>query len=170
MENEIINKVASANLINIDLEDYYTHGTRSSIDLKAQLFQELILKEKDFRNFIETNDWSQYQGHYVAVYCSSDAIIPVWAYMLVAAKLQPFAYKVFFGDLEDLETILYHEALSKLDLNNFRDQRIIIKGCGNLPVPRSAYFELTQLLRPVAKSIMYGEACSTVPIFKQSKI
>jgi hypothetical protein len=169
MENEIINKVATANLLNVDLEDYYTHGPRSVIDIKDQLFQELLLKEKDFRNFIETHDWKQYQGHNVAVYCSSDAIIPVWAYMLVSAKLQPFAAKIVFGDSEALETELYKETLSKIDLEAFHYQRVIIKGCGNLPVPRAAYLELTNLLRPIAKSIMYGEACSTVPIYKQAK-
>jgi hypothetical protein len=169
MENEIINKVATANLLNVDLEDYYTHGPRSVIDIKDQLFQELLLKEKDFRNFIETHNWKQYQGHNVAVYCSSDAIIPVWAYMLVSAKLQPFAAKIVFGDSEVLETELYKETLSKIDLEAFRGQRVIIKGCGNLPVPRAAYLELTNLLRPIAKSIMYGEACSTVPIYKQAK-
>lgn len=169
MENEIINKIATANLLNVDLEDYYTHGPRSVIDIKDQLFQELLLKEKDFRNFIDTHDWQQYQGHFVAVYCSSDAIIPVWAYMLVSAKLQPYASKIVFGDSEALETVLYKEALSKVDLESFRDQRVIIKGCGNLPVPRAAYLELTNLLRPIAKSIMYGEACSTVPIYKQGK-
>jgi hypothetical protein len=169
MENEIINKVATANLLNVDLEDYYTHGPRSVIDIKDQLFQELLLKEKDFRNFIETHNWKQYQGHNVAVYCSTDAIIPVWAYMLVSAKLQPFAAKIVFGDSEVLETELYKETLSTIDLEAFRDQRVIIKGCGNLPVPRAAYLELTNLLRPIAKSIMYGEACSTVPIYKQTK-
>jgi len=167
--DEIINKVASANLLNVDLEDYYTKGTRSVIDIKEQLFQGLILKEKDFRQFIDAHDWSQYQGHFVAVYCSSDAIIPVWAYMLMASRLEPFAHTIVFGDREALETVLYKEALKSIDLEQFRDQRVIIKGCGNLPVPRAAYLELTRLVRPIAKSIMYGEACSTVPIYKQGK-
>lgn len=167
--DEIINKVASANLLNVDLEDYYPKGTRSLIDIKDQLFQGLILKEKDFRQYIDSHDWSKYQDHYVGIYCSTDAIIPVWAYMLMASRLEPFAAKIVFGDREALETVLYQETLAKLDLEQFRDQRVIIKGCGNLPVPRSAYMELTRLIRPVAKSIMYGEACSTVPIFKQAK-
>ncbi|MFN4122646.1 MAG: DUF2480 family protein [Flavobacteriales bacterium] len=167
--DEIVNKVASANLLNVDLEDYYTKGTRSIIDIKDQLFQGLILKEKDFRQFIDTHDWSQYQDHFVGIHCSTDAIIPVWAFMLIASRLEPYAAKMVFGDREALETVLYQEALSKLDLEPFKDQRIIIKGCGNLPVPRSAYLELIRIMRPVAKSIMYGEACSTVPIFKQAK-
>jgi S-adenosylmethionine/arginine decarboxylase-like enzyme len=167
--DEIINKVASANLLNVDLEDYYTKGQRSVIDIKDQLFQGLILKEKDFRQFIDAHDWAQYQNHFVAVYCSSDAIIPVWAYMLISSRLEPFAKHIVFGDREALETQLYYEALKKLDIEQFRDQRIIIKGCGNLPVPRAAFVELTRIVRPVAKSIMYGEACSTVPIYKQTK-
>lgn len=167
--DEIINKVASANLLNVNLEDYYTHGPRSIIDIKDQLFQGLILKEKDFRHFVDTHDWARYQDHFVGIYCSADAIIPVWAYMLIASRLEPYAAKIVYGDLEALETSLYQEALSKLDIGQFKDQRVIIKGCGNLPVPRSAYVELTRLIRPVAKSIMYGEACSTVPIYKQPK-
>lgn len=167
MENEIINKVANSGLINLDLEDYYVKGTRKLIDIKDQLYMGMILKEKDFREWIKTNNWSQYQDSFVAVYCSEDAIIPVWAYMLVAAALEPFAKRVVFGDLEALETELYKEVIDGLEVNEFTDQRLIIKGCGNLPVPRAAFLMLTRKLQPIAKSIMYGEACSTVPIYKR---
>lgn len=167
MEDEIVNRVANSNLINVDLEEWYPRGKRIQIDLKNQLFQGLILREKDFREFIKSHDWSQYQDAYTAVYCSTDAIIPIWAYMLVAAALQPYARHITFGNLEALETELYSEILSNLDVERFRDQRLIIRGCGNLPVPPAAYVMLTSRLRPVAKSIMYGEACSTVPVYKQ---
>ena len=167
MENEIINKVANSGLINLDLEDYYVKGPRKLIDIKDQLFMGMILKEKDFREWIKTNNWSQYQDTFVAVHCSEDAIIPVWAYMLVAAALEPFAKRVVFGDLEALETELYKEVIDGLEVNEYTDQRLIIKGCGNLPVPRAAFLMLTRKLQPIAKSIMYGEACSTVPIYKR---
>lgn len=168
MENEIINKVANSGLINIDLEDYYVKGPRKLVDIKDQLFMGMILKEKDFREWIKTNNWSQYQDNLVAVHCSEDAIIPVWAYMLVAASVEPFAKRVVFGDLEALETELYKEVIDTLKVEEFEDQRLIIKGCGNLPVPRAAFLMLTRKLQPIAKSIMYGEACSTVPIYKRS--
>ncbi len=165
-EDTIVNKVANSSLINIDLEDYYPKGKRVQIDLAETLFQGLILREKDFREWIKTHDWAQYRDSYVAVACSADAIIPVWAYMLVSAQLEPFAKDIVFGDLEDLESKLYSEIIHKLDISAWEGQRLIIKGCGNLPVPRSAFLMLTAKLRPIAKSIMYGEACSTVPIFK----
>lgn len=166
MEDLIVNKVANSGLINIDLEDYYPKGKRIQIDIKAQLFQELILREKDFRVWIQSHDWIQYKDVYVAVFCSADAIVPVWAYMLISAQLEPIAKRVVFGDLETLEAELYKEIVDNLDVSEFTDKRLIIKGCGNLPVPRAAFLMLTNKLRPIAKSIMYGEACSTVPIYK----
>ena len=168
MEDVILNKVANSGLITIDLEDYYIPGIRKQIDIRDQLFMGQILKEKDFREWIKGHNWAAYQDAYVAVFCSADAIIPVWAYMLIAAQVEPFAKRVVFGDLETLETELYKDIIEQLDLTAFDDQRLIVKGCGNLPVPRSAFVMLTNKLRPVAKSIMYGEACSTVPIFKRS--
>ena len=168
MEDIIVNKVANSSLINIDLEDFYPKGKRVQIDIKAQLFQELILREKDFRVWIQTHDWVQYKDAYVAVFCSADAIVPVWAYMLIAAQLEPLAKRVVFGDLEDLEAEVYKEIIDKLEVTEFTNKRLIIKGCGNLPVPRAAFLMLTNKLRPVAKSIMYGEACSTVPIYKSA--
>ena len=169
MEGEIVNKVADSGLITISPEDYYPAGRRMSIDLGEVLFQGLILREKDFREWIKTHDWEQYKDAYVAVFCSADAIIPVWAYMLVAASLEPFVRKTVAGTQHDLETALYQDVVANLDLEEFRDQRVIIKGCGNLPVPDSAYVMLTEKLRPIVKSLMYGEACSTVPVFKQSR-
>jgi hypothetical protein len=169
LENEIINKVANSGLITIDLEEFYQAGERVLIDIKPLLFHELILKEKDFREFIKNEDWNKYKDKFVAITCSNDAIIPTWAYMLLTVSLEPFAKKVVFGNLEVLETVLYAEKLSQLNVEQFKDAKIVIKGCGNLPVPKNAFVELTRLLRPLAKSIMYGEPCSTVPLYKAPK-
>lgn len=169
MEKEIVNKVALSGIINIDLEEFYPQGERVLFDIKEQLFQGLILKEKDFRSFVKSEDWSTYTDKYVALTCSADAVVPVWAYMLLAIQIEPYAKKVVFGDLETLETVLYNEILNTLNINEYKDARVVIKGCGHLPVPKAAYVEITRLLRPVAKSIMYGEACSMVPLYKQPK-
>lgn len=165
----LLNKVASSGLITIDLEEYYPAGERVLFDITKHLFQGLILREKDFREFIKNEDWKTFKDKYIAITCSADAIVPTWAYMLLAVHLQPFAKKVVFGNLETLETILYNEILNNIDIKSFTDARVVIKGCGNLPVPKAAYVELTRLLRPVAKSIMFGEPCSTVPLYKKAK-
>jgi hypothetical protein len=169
MEKEIINKVALSGIITIDLEAFYPLGNRVVLDIKEHLFQGLILKEKDFREFIKNEDWSSYTDKYVALICSADAVVPTWAYMLLAIQLEPYVKRVVFGDLETLETILYNEILNKLNLDEYKGVRIVIKGCGHLPVPKAAYVEITRLLRPIAKSVMYGEACSMVPLYKQPK-
>lgn len=169
METPIINKVALSGIITIDLEEFYPQGERVLFDIKDLLFQGLILREKDFREFVKNEDWSKYKNKYVALICSADAIVPTWAYMLLATQLEPYVKKVVFGNLEILETILYNEILGNLNINDYKDARIVIKGCGHLPVPKAAYVEIARLLRPVAKSIMYGEACSTVPLYKQAK-
>ena len=169
MEKEIINKVALSGIITINLEEFYPQGERVLFDIKEHLFQGLILKEKDFREFIKNEDWTKYTDKYVALICSADAIVPTWAYMLLATQIEPYVKKVVFGDLETLETVLYNEILNKLNMNAYKDARIVIKGCGDLPVPTAAYVEITRLLRSVAKSIMYGEACSMVPLYKQPK-
>lgn len=169
MEDRLINKVAQSGLITIDLEEFYPAGERVVFDIKGFLFQELILREKDFREAMKNHDWKKYTDKYVSLVCTADAIVPTWAYMLIATNLEPYAKRIVFGDLETLETVLYHELLSKLPVDHYKDARIVIKGCGTLPVPKAAYVELTRLLRPLAKSIMYGEPCSTVPIFKQTK-
>ena len=169
MESIITNKVASSGLITIDLEEFYPQGERVVLDIKDQLFQGLILREKDFREYIKTTDWTFYKDKYVAVTCSADAIVPTWAFMLLATVLEPFAKKIVFGNLETLETILYHEIISNLKTDDYKEAKIVIKGCGSLPVPKAAYVEITRVLRPLAKSIMYGEPCSTVPLYKRAK-
>ncbi|WP_378180054.1 DUF2480 family protein [Aquimarina sp. SS2-1] len=168
MEEEIINRVANnKNLITFDLEDYYPKGERVLFDIKDWLYEGFILREKDFRKHVSDHDWSLYQDKFVALSCSSDAIIPGWAYLLLTSALIPFAKKVAVGSLEDLETILYAQIINKLDVSDYQDKLLIIKGCSNKPVPESAYVELIQKLQPIAKSIMYGEACSSVPLFKR---
>nr|WKN40104.1 DUF2480 family protein [Tunicatimonas sp. TK19036] len=168
-DTEIINRVANSPLITFDLEDYYPEGDRVVYDIKDNLFQEMILREKDFRTFVKEHDWSQYQDQYVALTCSVDAIVPTWAYMLLATKLEPYARRVVFGSLETLEAVLFQEVLSKIDPADFQDAKVVVKGCGNKPVPPFAYVEITRLLRPYATSIMYGEPCSTVPLYKKPK-
>lgn len=167
MDNEIVNKVSTSGIVTINLEDFYIKGERVLFDIKPLLFQELILKEKDFREFIKNNDWSQYQNKMVALTCTADAIVPTWAYMLLTLALQPFAKKVVFGDLQTLETLLFAEQLEKIDVIDYKDARIVIKGCGDIDLPKNAYVQLTALLQPYVKSIMYGEPCSTVPLYKK---
>lgn len=166
---EITNKVASSGLVTIDLEVLYPLGDRVLLDIKPLLFQGLVLREKDFRDYIKGTDWTFYKDKFVAIWCSADAIVPTWAFMLLASVLEPHAKKVVFGNLEQLETVLYLETFSKMDLSPYKDAKIVVKGCGNLPVPKSAYVEITRLLQPIAQSIMYGEPCSTVPLFKRAK-
>ena len=167
MSDEIINRVANSSLVNFDLESYYPKGQRHLIDLKDWLFEGLILKEKDFRQAVKDYDWVQHQDQYVAIDCSADAIVPVWSYMLISNAVSPYAKKVVKGNLENLESIIFHELINSLDINTFKNQRVIVKGCSNLPIPESAYVAITNRLSQVVKSIMYGEACSSVPIYKK---
>ena len=164
---EIVNKVAQSGLVTIDLEDLYVPGERILFDMKDWLFEELILKEKDFREKLKEQDWNIYSGKFVAITCSVDAVVPTWAFMLVVTQLKPVAKKVSFGDLHKLEEELFDEEISKLNIADFNDKKIVIKGCSKIEVPVSAYVNLTAKLRPVVKSIMYGEPCSTVPVFKR---
>jgi len=166
-EEEIINKVANSGLENINLENFYPEGERVLIDLKHQLYEELILREKDFRNYIQNENWESYTGKFVAITCTADAVIPLWAYMLVANSLEPFAAKIHFGNLEQLEIELFKDAISKIDVNIYADKRVLVNGCSNKPVPASAFLDITLKLKPVVKSIMFGEACSAVPVFKK---
>jgi hypothetical protein len=168
-ENEIVNRVANSQLTTFDLEEFYQAGDRVVIDIKDQLFQGIILKEKDFRDYIKSHDWSAYNNKFVAITCSEDAIIPTWAYMLLTSALQPFAKKIVFGSLLDLENKIYQDVLATVDWSQFKLAKVVIKGCSKVPVPLSAYVEATQRLRPYAQSIMFGEACSTVPVFKKPK-
>ena len=169
MEEEIINRVANSVLEVFDLEDFYPKGIRSQIDISQWLLEGFLLKEKDFRQHLKDHDWKQHQDHYVAVYCSTDAIIPTWASILVTLHLAPYAKKIVSGTLEDLDTALYHEILHNIDFTIFTNKPVIIKGCSKKPVPMSAYILSAQKLQPFAKSIMYGEACSAVPLYKSEK-
>ncbi|MCD0487562.1 DUF2480 family protein [Pedobacter sp. MC2016-14] len=167
IQENFVNKVASSGLITLNLEDYYHRGERVVYDIKDNLFHGLMLREKDFREFIKTNDWSVFTDKNVAVICSADAIVPTWAYMLLANKLKPYANEVVFGSLETLEAVLFTKALTKIDIAAFANERVVVKGCGDIEVPVAAYVEITNLLTPVVKSIMYGEPCSTVPVYKR---
>ena len=167
MSEEITNKVANSGIIQLDLEEIVPIGERIVYDIKQNLFQEMILKEKDFREFIKSNDWSVYRDKFVALTCTADAIVPTWAYMLLAGALQPYSKKIIFGSLETLDTLLWEEALHKIDLSQMKDARVVVKGCSTIPVPEAAFTALTNYLLPHVKSLMFGEPCSTVPVFKK---
>ena len=169
MAEEIINRVANSKLITVDLEDYYPKGERIVLDIKDWLFHEIILKEKDFRTHLENHNWQQYQDCYVALTCSSDAIIPSWAYLLITTYLTPYTKQTIVGDLELLETVIYTNIIHQLDTTNFIMKPVIIKGCTNKPIPPTAYSLLIQKIQLVAKTVMFGEACSTVPLYKAKK-
>jgi hypothetical protein len=167
IQENIVNKVAQSGLVTFNLEDYYDQGERLVYDIKDNLFHGLMLREKDFREFVKTHDWSFYAGKNVAITCSADAIVPTWAYMLLSNKMRPYANEIVFGSADTLETVLFTKALAKVDLSKFAGERVVVKGCADIEVPVSAYVEITNLLTPVVKSIMYGEPCSTVPIYKR---
>ena len=165
--SEIVNRVAQSALVTFNLEDHYPKGERILLDIKDWLFEGFILREKEFRAAISSHNWEQYKDAYVALTCSTDAIIPGWAYMLIATELQPYAKKMLIGNLEQLEASLYQSIIEKLDLSEYKDRPVIIKGCSNKPVPPNAYLWITSKMQTVAKSVMYGEACSSVPLFKR---
>lgn len=168
--DEIVNRVAKSPLVSIDLEDYLHSGEYVIFDLKETLFEGLILREKDFRAFLKENDWSVYQGKNVGLICTADAIVPTWAYMLLVTKIREFANSVTFGDEEAIEKSLIDEAIKNcLIENDFKDKKVVIKGCGNVKNIEYAYTALTEKLFPLVSSLMYGEPCSTVPIFKRRK-
>jgi len=164
--DEILNKVANSGVVTVDLEEFYDPAARAIFDIKPHLFMELMLKEKDFRDFIKTNDWSLFKDKIVGIVCTADAIVPTWAYMLLTLALSPYAKKIFFGDLEEVEKLLFAEKLSQLNLEPYKGARVVIKGCGEKQIPINAFVQLTNLLKPLTKSIMYGEPCSTVPLYK----
>jgi hypothetical protein len=166
---EIVNKVANSALEVFDLEDYYPKGIRVQIDISIWLNEGFLLKEKDFREQLKKHDWSQYQDQYVAINCSTDAIVPAWASVLVAIQLAPFAKKIINGTIEDLDSSLFEEILSKIDYSVYENKAVIIKGCSKKPVPMRAYILAAHYLQPFARSIMYGEACSAVPLYKSPK-
>lgn len=168
-QDTIINKVASSGLITFDLEQYIHPNQNIVFDIKDNLYQGLILKEKDFRDFLKVHDWSQYQNKNIAITCSADAIIPTWAYMLLVAKLQPFSENIILGSESQLIDYLFEQAINGIDFEQFQDAKVVIKGCSNQYVPSSAYLRLTQKMLPFAASIMFGEPCSTVPVYKKNK-
>ena len=170
MEEPLINKVAESGLITLDLETYYPKGETAVFDLKDFLFMGMILKEKEFREALKTLDWEKYRDKNTAITCTADAIIPVWAYMLIASYLQPVAGELVMGDEKELQKTIFLKNISRVNVNEFKDQRIVVKGCGETAIGDFAYMEITKLLRPVVKSIMYGEPCSTVPIFKRLRL
>lgn len=167
MSEPFVNKVAESGLITLDLENWYPRGATAVFDMKDYLFMGLILKEKDFREALKNIDWSVYQDKNVAITCTADAIIPVWAYMLVATYLQPVAKEIVMGDEKELHKTLFIKNLATINVQEYADKRIVIKGCGETPIADYVYMEITKLLRPVVKSIMYGEPCSTVPVYKK---
>src|SRR5688572_12905581 len=169
-EEKIINKIANSALVTFDLETYYEPGDRILLDIKDQLYEGLVLREKDFREFIKNHDWTQYENKLVAITCSTDAIVPTWAYMLLAIALKPFAKRVIFGSLQDLEIENYRNALSKIQWSAFKNAKVVIKGCSKVDVPVAIYVEVVNQLKPHANSLMFGEPCSTVPLFKKSKV
>jgi len=169
VENSIINRVAQSGLITLDLENFLPKSDIIAFDIKPFLFKELILKEKDFREALDEIDWADYSDKLVALYCSNEAIIPNWAYMLIVKNLNPFAKEIVFGDEQILKEQLILKAISRINIDDYRDQNVIIKGCGDNAVSTVLYVEITKLLQPVVKKLMYGEACSNVPIYKKKQ-
>jgi len=167
--SEIINKVAQSGIITLDLEDLVPERTESHIDIFSQLFQGLILREKDFRAWVKEHDWSLYTDHNVALFCSSDAVIPTWAYMLVSSALEPYTKQVYFTNPENLSTLVAERALAAINEEDYTDKRVVIKGCGKRAISNHAYVLLTNKLVRTAKTVMFGEPCSTVPVYKQRK-
>jgi hypothetical protein len=164
-----LNKVVNSSVITFDLEDLYPKGERITYDLKINLFQELILKEKDFREFVKNHDWNQYEGKFVNVICSVDAIVPMWAFMVVVSNIEPFGKKVIIGTSEELESELYRDIFNSFDWTQFEGAKVVIKGCSKIQIPNYVYGEVTRRLAPIAKLIMFGEACSSVPVYKKPR-
>ncbi|MEO0571482.1 MAG: DUF2480 family protein [Bacteroidota bacterium] len=167
MAEEIVNRVAQGKQVTFDLEELYPSGNRVLLDIKDWLFEELVLREKEFREHVENHNWEQYVDTYVAFDCSVDAIIPGWAYLLLASKAIPYAKKVVVGQLEDLETAIFQGILQNMDISAFVDKPVIIKGCSKKPVPQNAYLLAIEKIQPVARRVLYGEACSSVPLYKR---
>jgi hypothetical protein len=167
MEDEIINRVEKSAIEQVNLDDFYPKGERTTFDLKAVLVNEFVLIEKDFRAFVKENDWTTYQNKYVNVICSADAIVPLWAFMLVVSSIKPHAKKVVMGSSQDLEKAIFNDIFDELDFTEFANKSVIVKGCGHHPIPESVFVDFTNRLQDVAKNIMFGEACSAVPLFKK---
>lgn len=168
MEGEIINKVATAGIEQVDLADFIEKAAPVGIDLKGLLWNELVLREKNFRDWLKQHDWNQYAGKHVYIYCSNDAIVPAWAYMLITAHLQN-AQSLTFGDIEEVKETLFFENLKNWNVEGLADRIVMVKGCSSIPNPNKAYVVLTERLLPVVKSLMFGEPCSAVPVYKRKK-
>jgi hypothetical protein len=168
-DKPLVNRVANSTLLTINLEDYFPKTPIKTFDLKDYLFMELILKEKDFRQALKEHDWTQYEGKVLCIFCSNDSIIPTWAFMLVAAHAASYAADIVQSDEETYLTLAYQKVLSDMNPADYENKRIVIKGCSGKPVPVSAYVELTRMLQPFVKAIMFGEPCSTVPIYKKPR-
>lgn len=166
MAEEIVNKVAQSGIEQIDLKEFIDKRNWLFIDLKDQLWNELVIREKDFRNWVKEHDWSMYSNHNVAIFCSNDAIVPAWAYMLVTAHM-PEEATIYFGTEEEAKEIQFFESLQNWDISYLKDKRVMVKGCSDIPSPNRAYVTFTKLLTPITKSIMFGEPCSAVPVFKK---
>jgi len=169
MSGEIVNRVANSKLVTLDLEDFFPEGERILLDISAWLYEGFILKEKEFRESVKQHDWDQYQNKYVAITCSTDAIIPSWAYLLISTALAPFAKKFVVGNLDLLENLIFQDIIAGISLEPFKGVPVIIKGCSNKQIPDSAYALMCQRLVPVVSSLMFGEACSSVPLYKKRK-
>lgn len=170
MSDQIVNRVASSSIISFDLETIYPKGDRVVFDIKNNLYEETILREKEFRSFIKEHDWASYDGKNVAIICSVDAIVPTWAFMLIASKLTPMVNHLVFGSLAELEKELFNIAISKITIEEYQDAKVVVKGCSGNAIPTSAYVELVRILQPVTASLMFGEPCSTVPVYKRPKV
>ncbi len=170
MESTFVNKVAESGIISVSLEDFLPRDEVAVFDMKDYLFMGLILKEKDFRESLKVLDITPFAGKKIAITCSADAIIPMWAYMLVASALQPMASDILFGNKEEVSNKILIKNIQQIEVSDYLDKRVVIKGCGELPISEEAYMEITKKLRPVVKSIMYGEPCSTVPVFKKPAV
>jgi hypothetical protein len=164
---EVVNRIANSPLVTFKLEELAPQGERVPIDIKEILFQGMILREKDLREWVKTHDWAQYEGKHVAVFCSAEAIVQTWAYMLLAAKLQPYAATVVFGSLEELEKTLWLRQLDQVDWASFADRPVVVKGCSDIKVPTTVYVETANRLLPHVKKLSWGEPCSTVPLYKK---
>jgi hypothetical protein len=169
MEKDIVNKVALSPLVSFDLADYYDAGPRVGIDIAERLYMGMLLKEADFRAWLEQHDWAQYRGQHVHLYCSADAIIPGWTWMLLAIQLQPFAATIVFGSREDLEKAIWQKSLARIDYTALEGKKIVVKGCGDIEIPQATFVEFIVRLRAIADKLMYGEPCSTVPLWKKEK-
>lgn len=167
--DKIVNRVENSSLVQVNLDDFYPKGARVTFDLKACLKDEIVLVEKEFRAFVTANDWSVYEDKYVGIICSADAIVPLWAFMLIASKIKPFAKKVVMGNLKELEKAIFENVLSEIDFTQYKNATIIVKGCGKYPIPEAVFVAFSVKLQAYAKSIMFGEACSAVPLYKKSK-